>query len=777
AVIDGLLYGVSAAPIPDALAGVRSLSVTQDRGGGDTHVTALACQVTSSQGRTFGTGTYKDYICTANWRHEKEIEDVCAAHTRRYQGETIAPANSVAVTSATGLWAAIQAFHDGTAGTGNDGATWFEVRCRNGSYTGGKNEQSWDFGANGGVRILPETGHDPELWFTLGGSFRTLDFSGLRLIPAASGPNTIMFSVGDPGPRGILGHAGAFSALAIHHCRIGLLHAAGYTLPDVYGGGQLTPPVAPQAGRFLLMRHGESAYLCDNEIDGIGGSTFGVHGVRAVTCKRNHAVNMSADFLTGSNAYGATSTQGVFADDDCYWDFADNVVPRELDYPGLKTNAHGDMIQMRSFAENMDLWVANSYKRPNNPSPAWAPSANGTFCLRNDPAFIAAEGVRGRIYRVREQTTVNGAVAGKTGPTGPVGTANGQVDGGVIWDYVQDYTTPSAVHIKYSQNYVASGEPISDANVLRQMLIDSNGSYDCPVILSANNNRLSSNSTYGLHVGRGRVWAERNVMAASYHSSLSNSLNLATIWSGSYQSGILPPATIYSRGNMTRAAVNTASQRLFAYRDVVINWQAQNASEAPVAVLGQRPEDFLAGPFDLSDFKSGKQYAFTQLDTSAGYGDFRAALEAVLAPLVSYAGPILGGAYDDDDDDEDDDEPPPAPPEDVPPTAYAMTVGAGVSVRIGTAIPLVITLNRNAVEDVQIEVDVGGFGGDWTGGPVVTVPAGERTAAATFVPESRGALTFTPAATPALDDPGPVSVQVVRTTLADMIRGRMFRRR
>src|SRR3546814_1178038 len=191
-----------------------------------------------------------------------------------------------------------------------------------------------------------------------------------------------------------------------------------------------------------------------------------------------------------NNALNEGSTQGVFADDNCYVWIVGNTLRNELRDTAYSNGIHPDFIQIRAFGTNA-LW---------DPGEAYSVGAKTLNMLAPTPA----------IY---ECTTAGTTEASGTGPMRTTQGETGITDGTVVWTHVADYTTASDMYIVVEDNDLNNA---TDGNTTgygstRSLFIDSNSGRNCPVHVSFNNNALGFLGAYGIQIEIGRASCRERV--------------------------------------------------------------------------------------------------------------------------------------------------------------------------------------------------------------------------------------------------------------------------
>lgn len=551
---DGALWLVSnTTRMPDTLAGARSLTITQTdpASSGSPHTTTYACSVISSQGRDTGVGVL-GRVSTRTWLERKKVKDKTDGIWLGYTSGAFA--SDVLVTDGPALAAAMQALTP-------DGVSWYRIRLGAGTYTGNSGGGiDKDFGT-GGLLIEPNAGDDPEFDF----GFQSLRIHGLHVrglkMPCNKLKTGVFFQwrFGDPGPTGING-GGRFNKLVIEGCRIGIN----------FGTGNAETEWASKHSSLFYCSHGQSVAIINNVFDGMS-TVHLAEGVRAMKFSGNFYRRVSGDIYGIGQSANWNSTIGVFADNDVWVEVSDEAGDRELDYPGMTNDAHQDLWQTRTWAQNMSNWWPNA--RPDDLTSATAPYWDvGNRCLNMEAPPPAVY----EVVAVASSTAITGS------SPGPSGSGSAIVDGDVTWKHVADYVHNNDLHLLMENNTFSIDNSISGIGG-RQFLIDSNGYHDSKTNVVAINNVYGSRSSYGIGLAEGAIFAEFNTFAGA------NRLNASTVVN--YPILRTESGDVHALHNVVQQASTAgAGARKVVQDELVLNWRSTAA--APT-----RPGDRLTGPF------------------------------------------------------------------------------------------------------------------------------------------------------------------------------------
>lgn len=542
-------------PMPDSLAGVnKTLICTQTDAAslGSPHSTTFNCTVTSSQGKPTTGTAITAVMSTEAWLNKKLIDGVLAAKPfAGYQGQAFA--SDQAVTSGADLWTKLNALTP-------DGVSWYRLRLQNGSYTGSNSGLSKNFGA-GGLLIEPDTGHDPDFSWFLGG----LVISGLHVRNCKLvGDNTYstigsyLFRFSDPGPAN-----GFFTRAIFENNRCGILWASGYVLTDV-----------PNKASFTINAdHGEQIEFINNQGWGCQGNLLS--GVRIQRIEGNDFRECDGDFYRPCNAITYNSTQGVFADNHIYCRVAGNRWHFSIDYAGYSSAAHRDFCQVTKFqmagtsvytwlpasgnstetAQGLQAtastWTASTpytagawfvssidstkwYTTTNGTSGTTQPSGGagsfndgGITWTKFSPWAVGNYVVNLNTNKIYQVASVTTGITAQTG-TGPSTTGTGIVDGGVTWNFFANYTTVSNSYFYFERNLIVDKTTQATSAPDIQHFLNSNGARNCPVYLTVVNDIHCSTSGYGVAAVLGEAWVEYNTEVAP-PASQSTSFNKKAI--------------------------------------------------------------------------------------------------------------------------------------------------------------------------------------------------------------------------------------------------------
>lgn len=598
--INGSIYAVhNGSRIPDALAGTRTLTITQTDVGatsGSPHTTTFNCTVVSSQGRTTDSSVL-GAISTQTWLERKTVKDVMATLWAGYQGQAFA--SDTLVTDRTSWAAALNAITP-------NGTSWYRIRLGAGTYGGQYlTTIAKDFGS-GGLLIEPNSGDDPEISCAFGSlQIHRVHIRNVKLVGDASTPNgayTFIFT--DPGASGI-GGGGRFNRVKVENCRIGFMYGAGNVITD-WG---------TKAAGCVEMFHGESLEVVNCKIWG-GKTVFPVSGVRAVRVSSCDYQQLLGDVLSPCSAakWVGGSTTGVFADDNMYVELSDVTVWHEVDYAGYTNGTHLDTAQIYRNGQNSYRWYSG------------LSVADGSYCISledSPPSIWKASG------------------AG-TASVQPLGSGPTATDGTITWTR-QGNAILNKVYI-LMENVTEQSEGVQASNIARQFFLDSNNSHGVETHVTAINCVQGSNSAYGIQSGGyGVVSAEFNsFIAPSRQYNSTGNLNQAKISTDG--TGITGEnGYVRSRYNITRqasAAANPASLNPASVRASAGYTSVQNEvliTGSDWSGTGADPNATLTGPFtkDVNNY-----WTYSQLvdDGSVTPTQFRTQMRSILAAKSGMAG-------------------------------------------------------------------------------------------------------------------------------------------
>lgn len=568
--------------IPDALAGTRTLTITQTDGSstisGSPYVSTFDCTIVTSGGRDTS-NSLLGRISTGAYLLRQSILAAHAGKWQGYTGQSFA-SDQVCNSAADFLskWNAITP----------DGSSWYRLQLSSGTYEANITPNNKNFGS-GGILIEPAAGHDPEINFTTNNFVvRGLHVRGLKQPITPPGGSFYAWRFGAT--------TGGVSLRArFTNNRFGAMFKAGMTEENLYA-------VANTTSTPFFTVQGEQLDIIDNIFDGCA-QCIGITGVRLAEVRGNTCLRGGDDFLAYALQGDATAPIGVFADDNMYLLLDNNCDHREIDYAGFTTTAHRDTI--------------GGQVRPNLDSPYAAQRINA-----KNPVNWA---VGNRCYRGDAWYTVAAITTGVAGEVPPTGTANGQIDGGVTWNYGGVFNSARKLNVLIQSSTGNSIRSITSDIADGQFFIDSSNDYGA--------------TTAELNV----VCIDNIAAGASAFGFNSRTLGTCYVEFNTFSG----PNTIQAGNVFIGKFINAAgAAKLLAYRNVVgqvpsgvvglfggyYNTIASFFASAPI---GQRPGDVLNGPF-VTDGTG--RWSFTLTDSVATTKEtLRNDLLAVLkAPDLSF---------------------------------------------------------------------------------------------------------------------------------------------
>lgn len=427
----------------------------------------------TSIGRQF-VGGILDLLSSETWYNRNRVLAVTQGEKwAGYNGQSLA--SSQAVTGLTDLVNKVTALNP-------DGTSWYEMRLQNGSYpvTAGTAIPYKNFG-NGGLRIIPDAGHDPQFLSYIIWQVHGLDWSGTIFNPANDS-----YSLYFPCPNGPLTPA-KYNKIKLHDNRPGAMWAG--DVPGNYNNW----------GTWVQCDYGQGVEIVNNDMWGLK-NTGMVSGTRGFSYKFNRLRNVQADALGVTTAFREWQPVGQFADNSPYCEIGPNLC--EISSPDV-SNSHPDFVQIRRFMGNCYPYLT----RPNgNINAVWAV---GDYTINMTEM---------KIYAVASvQTGALGEPAG-VGAAGQPPATGALTTGGVTFAFHRDYTTAAPIYILLTENVcLADGTSFIDVGgnrILpgRKLLINSNDSIGCPAIITCIQNVFASPEDYGISGGEGEIHAEFNTM-------------------------------------------------------------------------------------------------------------------------------------------------------------------------------------------------------------------------------------------------------------------------
>lgn len=576
-------------PLPSALVGTADLGIVQTDAGssGSPYTTTITANVLSSSSRTnLNDGTVEGAICTQSWVNVARVETTHASDLwTGYNNETFL--TDVAVDNDTDLRTEID-----NAKAASTGSSWHRIRLQEGGTFVGIDTLTADFGATGGLLIEPDTGHDPEF----NSQFYPAKVCGLHirgvLIPGDKAvlANTSqgIFRCESPGATGISGN-GRSNRFAATEIRFGV----GFKLTMAYEddkqiSGYSAEAITARGSSFFMCDHAESVYINNCIFD--GGVSVPLINLAATRCQyigNNLFMRLTADICAISGIEYPTSTMfGFFADDNPYVMIEDNVVVRELGFPGRTSSAHADFIQLRTPAGNASFWYDLSGTNNDVGSP-WAPG-DLMFCRESN-----------RWYEVASITT------GITGATNPSTTGTGIVDGGVTWDFVSENTIAVPWYLVVRGNDMISSCSQMADDPARQFYIGSTGGFAIPVYASIYNNINSGSNDKGINFDEGYLYAEYNSFGGPPDFHPSSNYNEAKI-------AVDNQGVCISRKNICMGPSNFAGASLYYEYDLVdLEWDVSLSTGLT------QPSAYLRGPFSTTTYNTTDlMYVVSGIDNS-----------------------------------------------------------------------------------------------------------------------------------------------------------------
>ena len=586
--------------IPDSLAGPQILKVTQtdSNSSGSPHETTLTCNIVSSQDRPTDS-SINGRITTESWLARKKVKDVTDTTWTGYAGQAFV--TDTLVNGTASFEAALDAFTT----TPPNGTGWYRIRLGAGTYTGKRGTTlALDFGT-GGLLIEPAAGQDPEFDY----GFESLQVHGWHMRNVKMPNNKLKMGVTyahrwpDPGPAGING-GGRFSKVVYENNRIGCAYGAGNNADTDY---------STKYSYFLYMEHGESALLKDNSFDGNHVPWF-LYGVRKQKYTGNTYKRVASDLYGPGQSDDRFSTINVFADNDVYLWFDDEVEPQALDPVGYSSGTHLDALQIRTWNQNLTNW--NAFAKPDNMSisdpkyPFWKV---GDMCFNNEPGIAA-------VWRVKSITKADALTGAWPGPNGYADF----VDGDITWEWVCDYVWGNDMHIWMENCTYQSASPNSGV-AARQFFINSNGRHRSAANFGAVNVAYGSYSGYGVGQTDGDTRVEFCTLVGP--SDLHPSVSPIT-------------SAVFNRGKGKVFTAHTMVQRTAYVEDEATKHVLDEVvvSFAASAAVGRRPGDLLAGPFSQQSGTNRWIYPTLPNDGSLSRAAFVEAMRDILIAKSGTAG-------------------------------------------------------------------------------------------------------------------------------------------
>lgn len=600
ATIDAAIWIVQTSRIPDALVigndASRTLVITQTDSDplitGSPFVNTRVITVLTSNGRDTGAGI-KGKLTTQS---SLIIGAVEAAHASIWPGVVRAnvPALNVfqVASSATfmAVWDAI--IPDGTS-------SYCIELLDGGSFAGNVNLLSKNFG-NGGLLITNAPGHDPE--FNQISTNNNIVVRGLHIdgIKQPMTPPGGAFFAWRFGP-----YNGSYAnRLKFSNVRSGYMYKAGATEPQI---SELAAPGVGNSTAWVSCDHAEQLIITDCVGDGTS-QMLGCSGARILHVARNRNMRGTDDFMALAVQKSTVDALGVLPDNNLYWLIEDNLYDRELDYERFTTEAHRDFIQLRPTL-NGSPWAAKRVFAKNLRN--WQV---GEFCFTTV----------GEAYVVASITT------GVGGEVQPTGTDNGQIDGGVIWNYAGLYDVNRAVNIVLRNNCMLSSRDQSAQFGNGQLFLDSINDYGITphaLNVAAYNNIEASPATYGITLNhKGIMCAEFNVLAGANKMLSDYAINSNFV---QFTDG---DGFLISRNNIIQTQSTANAGRISRQGDVISSFKAATVTP-PTAVM--------AGPFNKVSGALPWQYSLIQgpsVTMNAVVADMRAKLASLPGIEAGYQG-------------------------------------------------------------------------------------------------------------------------------------------
>lgn len=603
--INGAQWLVQAARIPDSVAS-GTLTITQTDASplisGSPFVNSYAVTVTSSGGRSTDMSRVEGRLST---QASLILASVTNAHAGIWPGVTrasVPPGNVFQVSTSAEFVAAWN-------GITPDGSSTYCIELLDGgSFASNVNLNSKNFGT-GGLLVTVAPGHDPEFNQISTNSalvVRGLHFDGIKQPMAPTGGAFFAWRFG--------GYNGSYSnRLKFSNCRVGYIYKAGATEPQI---SELAAPGVGNSTAWVSVDHAEQLIITNNVGDGTS-QFLGCSGARILHVKGNRNMRGTDDHMALAIQKATVDALGVLPDDNLYWLIEDEVYDRELDYAGFTTEAHRDFIQLRPtldgspyaaqrvFAKNLRNWQV------------------GEFCFTTE----------GRAYVVASITT------GVAGVTQPTGTATGQVDGGVTWNYAGLYNRNRAVNLVLRNCVMLSSRDQSAQVANGQLMLDSINDYGVTphsLNVCAYNNIEASPATYGITLNHtGLMCAEYNVLAGADKMLSDYGINSNFV---QFAGG---GGRLLSRKNIMQTPSTASAGLLSSQGDVIASFKAASATP---------PNAVMVGPFTKVSGAMPWQFSLVQgpgVTADAVRSGMRAKLTAVSGIDAGYIAPAsvaIGGS-------------------------------------------------------------------------------------------------------------------------------------
>lgn len=594
--IDEAQWITQAARIPNSVAS-GTLTITQTDGSplisGSPFVNNYAITVVSSGARSLDTTRVEGLLST---QASLILERVTNAHAGIWPGVSRASVPALNVFQVASS-AAFMAVWDAII---PDGTSFYCIELLDGgSFAANVNLLSKNFG-NGGLLVTNAPGHNPE--FNQISTNNNIVVRGLHVdgIKQPMAPPGGAFFAWRFGP-----YNGSYAnRLKFSNCRVGYMYKAGATEPQV---SELAAPGVGNSTAWVSVDHAEQLILTDNVGDGTS-QMIGCSGVRVLHVKGNRNMRGTDDHMALAIQKATVDALGVLAD-DLYWLIEDEVYDRELDYAGFTTTAHRDFIQLRPTLDGAP-YAAQRVVAKNLVN--WTV---GAFC------FTTA----GLAYVVAAVTT------GVAGVTPPTGTSNGQVDGGVTWNYAGVYNRTRRVNMVLRNCVMISARDQSAQVANGQFMLDSINDYGVlpqSLDVCSYNNIEASPATYGITLNHtGLMCAEFNILAGSYKmlSDYAINSNFVQFTGGG--------GRLLSRKNIIQTQSTADAGLISRQGDVICSFKA--ATVTP-------PNAVMAGPFTKVSAPLPWQYSLvegTWFSIGAVRSDIRAKLEALPGIDAGYFAP------------------------------------------------------------------------------------------------------------------------------------------
>jgi hypothetical protein len=736
---DYWLY-TTASRIPDALAGERSLIISQhDAEAAVTdHDTTITVTVVSSDSKPL-TGLYSE-VMTSTWLTLKIVKDLCDART------IIAPDEEAAdvtyqVSSGAQListWNSIP----------NNGALKYEIQLLNGTYTGGGSWQNKDLGT-GWLRIKPAAGNDPD--YSMGNQSlqRHVRWTGIKFVndPALTG-DIYCFRMGDPGATGINGLSGRFAKVRWDNNRIGMGFQAGFDGPAY--------AIAAPNNAFCVVYHSELFEFTDNILIG-NRAQIQYFATRLAVIENNDTQWSRQDFIQMApfNVQAPWASTRPWADNNCHTSLRNNVSRNEIDFANYANAGHTDFFQvLRSV--NANDWVA------------------GATSFSVSTQFQVNDGGPTRTYQV-----VTAGVFGSTAPSSLTGL--NETNGTAVVKYIN--TIPECInYIWLEGNTLASDGPAHYFSA-RQLSIHSDTNRGHPVVMAVLDNASANSSSIGVQVDEGTIYAERNSLYGPPDLGVSQLFWTAGAASAAVGATICAagsaPCKVYrvdvagtygatapihpggdaANGTTTLHYVGTSSsdaQTIFAGQGDVYVRNCITA-QAPYAAIGRAfldgnvvvrnitstsdPNDVMNGPFEqiaVGIYTGAWHFPWLAESSDVPAETVAVAVRSALRSIDNETGIYVAGDAS-------------------PPSSYTMSLSVGPIVAYPTDVTVTVSLDAPATEEVVVTIATN-LTGAFPDGTTITILVGETTGSLLWEPSAASSGTFTASDDAGLTDPAAVAL-------------------